>query len=311
MAAPVLAALAGNAISSVGSALIQNALGKANEDRQWRRYYSPTAQVNNLAAAGINPAVAFGNQSPVMTTGGQMQMPEVSNLGLGTTSINEVGNYIKSLADARKAGVDTDKVRVETDKVLTEVEANRLQNDLVRLFGKEKWTNELALSYQNVLLAQKTNDVKEQEKAINEFRKEQEKALSQSRGFESEMLKKRLGNLDLELKLSNQLQQERIATERSSQASNYTQADVNRENRRLQAALADAEESSKTSRIASLISEYQSKNMISKADAKEALIRAKNLERTLISRRGSYAFSEVDAFLDYLKNKISIFNIGK
>ena len=82
----------GNVIQSVLQPLVQNELGKNNAEWQWNKFYSPKAQVSNLAEAGINPAVAFGNQSPVMTTGGQMTMPDVPALGIGTTDSCHQGN---------------------------------------------------------------------------------------------------------------------------------------------------------------------------------------------------------------------------
>ena len=122
MANPLLA-VAGNAIGNIGSSLIQNVLGQKNEERQWNRYYSPRAQVQNLAAAGINPAVAFGNQSPVLSSGGQMQMPDVPALGIGTTALAEIGQYINAAANAKKAGVDTRSA--EEDIKLKQIEQKR------------------------------------------------------------------------------------------------------------------------------------------------------------------------------------------
>lgn len=130
-------ALAGNAIGSIGGAIIQNEIGKANEKRQWDEYYSPKAQVRNLAAAGINPAVAFGNQSPVLTSGGQMQMPDVSNLGLGTTALSEIGSYLNAKANAEKAGVETEGT------VLDNQVKRQTFDELVKKVGIENnWTKE-------------------------------------------------------------------------------------------------------------------------------------------------------------------------
>lgn len=130
-------ALAGNAIGSIGGAIIQNELGKANEKRQWDEYYSPKAQVRNLAAAGINPAVAFGNQSPVLTSGGQMQMPNVPELGLGTTALSEIGSYLNAKANAEKAGVETEGT------VLDNQVKRQTFDELVKKVGIENnWTKE-------------------------------------------------------------------------------------------------------------------------------------------------------------------------
>ena len=115
----------GNVIQSVLQPLVQNELGKNNAEWQWNKFYSPKAQVSNLAEAGINPAVAFGNQSPVMTTGGQMTMPDVPALGIGTTALSEIGNYLNAKANAEKANVETQgteldnivKVKTQEDRI--------------------------------------------------------------------------------------------------------------------------------------------------------------------------------------------------
>ena len=67
--------------------------------------YSPQAQVRNMAAAGINPAAAFGNQAPVIS-GSQMNLPQNPLGGIGTSSLNDISNYILSQAQAKKAGVE-------------------------------------------------------------------------------------------------------------------------------------------------------------------------------------------------------------
>ena len=191
-----LGALGGSALLGAGGSLFQNMLGKDNLQYQWDEMYSPQAQVRNLAKAGINPAVAFGNNSPTFSSGGQLQMPSAPDFGIGTTAINELGNYFKSLADAKKAGADTKYVGAMTDKALTEIEAQKMQNEFTKRYGNQKWLNDLSLSYQNVLLAQKTNDLKEIEKAIGKWKEASEKAISEANEHQRDMLSKDLANKD-------------------------------------------------------------------------------------------------------------------
>jgi hypothetical protein len=309
-----LMSLAGNVIQGVLSPALQSKIGKENADWQWNRYYSPRAQVNNLADAGINPAVAFGNQSPVMTSGGQMTMPDMPGLGIGTTSLAEIGSYLNAKASAAKAEKETGKVDAETQMVLSELDAQRLQNELVRQFGQKKWTYDVALAYENVLLARKSNDIKEQEKAMNEYHKVTSYLESQLKGSELTAFKKRLDNLDTEIQLSNKLQTEKISTEKSAQSSNYasarasnTQANVNEQETRLRRALADIEESGSTFKLESLIRQYKRDNAISDADKKEAEVKLQRL-KDLESKRDSSLFGEIDSMLEWLKNKVSIFH---
>lgn len=297
---------AGNAIGSIGSALIGNAIGKANEERQWNKYYSPQAQVRNLAAAGINPAVAMGNQSPVLTSGGQMQMPDVPNLGLGTTALSEIGAYINAAANAKKAGVDTRSAEEDIKLKQIEQSRNSFENKLRQTFGLKQAAQDLALSEANVRLAQLSGDNSEIEKAIKEYTKAKEKALSECQEKQRDILQKELDNKDTELKLSNRvLKTQGDANIASANASN-TQAEVNRQTRRLQSALADIEEEGKFDKINSLIAEYKKNGSISDADAKEADIKLSRLN-DIQDKRSSYFFKEVDGLTEWLKSKISIF----
>lgn len=296
----------GNAIGSIGGALVQNELGKANEKRQWDEYYSPKAQVRNMAAAGINPAVAFGNQSPVLTSGGQMQMPEVSNLGVGTTALSEIGNYLNAAANAKKAGVDTRSAEEDIKLKQIEQSRNSFENKLRQQFGLKQAAQDLALSEANVRLAQLSGDNAELDKAIKEYTKAKEKAMSECAENQRDILKKELANKDTELKLSNRvLKTQGDANLAAANASN-TQADVNRENRRLQSALADVEDAGKLEKIKSLLAEYKKNGAISEADEKEANIKLSRLSDVENKRTSSF-FKEVDGFTDWLKNKISIF----
>lgn len=304
---------AGNLIGSVGGALVQNALGRANEKRQWDEYYSPQAQVRNLAAAGINPAVAMGNQSPVLTSGGQMQMPDVPNLGLGTTALSEIGNYLNAVANAKKAGADTRSS--EEDVKLKQIEQSRNQFELQlrQKYGLKQAAQNLSLAEANVRLAQLSGDNAEIDKAIKEYTKAKEKALSECQEKQRDILQKELDNKDTELKLSNRVLKTQgdsnIASANASNAAakaSLSQADVNRETRRLQSALADVEEAGKLDKINSLIAEYKKNGSISDADAKEADIKLSRLN-DIQDKRSSYFFKEVDGLTEWLKSKISIF----
>ena len=296
----------GNAIGSIGGALVQNELGKANEKRQWDEYYSPKAQVRNMAAAGINPAVAFGNQSPVLTSGGQMQMPDVPDFGIGTTALSEIGNYLNAAANAKKAGVDTRSAEEDIKLKQIEQSRNSFENKLRQQFGLKQAAQDLALSEANVRLAQLSGDNAELDKAIKQYTKAKEKAMSECAENQRDILSKELANKDTELKLSNRvLKTQGDANIASANASN-TQADVNRENRRLQSALADVEDAGKLEKIKSLLAEYKKNGAISEADEKEANIKLSRLSDVENKRTSSF-FKEVDGFTDWLKSKISIF----
>lgn len=282
----------------------QNA--RDNFKYQWDNYLSPKVQVKNLAAAGINPAAAMGNQAPVLSSAG-LDLPQNPLGGIGTSSLTEISNYLLAKANAKKAGADTRKADAEADAVTFENELNRVFKQPERVA--------------NLMSAYKSMQLQDDEHSRNEWLTAKEKALSELSGIQRDTAKKVFDNMDIQIQLENKqrqedikLTQEKQKTEKTNQSANVasanasnTQADVNRQVRRLQSALADIEESGKTYKIESLISEYEKNKSISDADAQEANIKLARL-RELEYKRDSRLFGEVDNFLEWIKGKVSIFH---
>ena len=273
---------------------------------QYDNFLSPRKQVSNLAAAGINPAAAMGNSAPILNSAPSAAGLQAPQFGIGTTSLSDLASYITAKSGQKQSEADIRLKEAET-------RAKQLENELTQVFGSPKAAAEVALAWKNVRLSDDTHDLNLQQKAINEYRQVTEKALSETSEHNRDMAKKRLDNLDTELKLENALKREEAKTERSKQSANLaaaaasnTQADLNRENRRLQAALADVEEAGKLDKINSLIAEYRKNGSLSAADAKEADIRLSRLS-DVEDKRNSRFFREVDGFLEWLKDKVSIF----
>lgn len=106
MADPITTGLAigaGNALLSKISSTITQGMNRADLDYAQSRYLSPQAQVRNLVAAGLNPAVAMGNQSPVFTSAGQLGN---NYPALGTTSLSDMANAVAAVAAAKKSGAE-------------------------------------------------------------------------------------------------------------------------------------------------------------------------------------------------------------
>ena len=286
--------------------LLSSAIGKDNMKEQWDEYYSPKAQVRNLAEAGINPAVAFGNNAPVMNGAGEFSIPQSPLGGIGTESLNAISNYLLAKANAKKAGADTRKSDAEADAVTFENELNRVFKQPERVA--------------NLMSAYKSIQLQDDEHSRNEWITAKEKALSQLTGIQRDTAQKVFDNMETQIMLENKqrqedikLTQEKQRTEKTSQSANLasanasnTQAEVNRQNRRLQSALADIEEAGKLYKINSLIAEYKKNGSISDADAKEADIKLSRLN-DIQDKRSSYFFREVDGLTEWLKSKISIF----
>lgn len=152
---------AGALINGVGSYLsmkAQSAEQRKMLDYQWEKMYSPQAQVRNLTSAGVNPAVAFGNQSPVLNSGGQLGSIQPPTFGIGTTSLSDLANYIKAKADARKVGAETIGKEMENELL-----KNTFKEQVEKIGLDNKWTKEqIAKTTQEVgLMSGQFNEVQQ------------------------------------------------------------------------------------------------------------------------------------------------------
>lgn len=222
---------AGPVINSVGSLIGMNTSASKQMDLQkdlmqyqWNNFQSPTAQVKELAKAGINPAVAFGNGAPSMGSFNQAPALSPPSFGIGTTSLTELAYYMKSLADAKKAGVDTKVGEEEVKNKQIERQVMEFNLDIQKAFGKEFKSVELAQAYRNLLLLSDTHDLNELDKAIRTYKQEAEKAISTQEGYKAEMLRQRMENNPVVIRLENELLEEKSKTERSQQSVNYASA---------------------------------------------------------------------------------------
>lgn len=294
-----------NSVGSVVSSKIQSSQQMKDWREQWNTAYSPQAQVRNLAAAGINPAVAFGQNAPVLSSG--PSVPSVAAPSIGVQGLSDVGSYIQALANAKLAGASEKKTQVETDRIFAEKDAVELQNQITREYGLKQAAELLAKTSKEVALLASQDDVAKSEKALNDFKSLTEQVLAAYHGKQKELLEKDLESYYIKLQGNLAEQKSRIQANQANANQANTQASVNRENRRLQAALADIEEGSKSEKMQSLISEYLKNGDLSDADAKEARLRLSRLNQIEYSRDNSVLFEAVDNFAEWLKSKISIF----
>ena len=295
----------GAGISAVGN-IVNNLMSRSNAQFAYDKFNSPAAQVRGFQQAGMNPAVGM-SESGGNSGGSQSAPPAPTENPFGMVNLETYANSLKALADAKKAGVDTRSAEEDIKLKQIEQDSKEFELRLQKYFGTEERAQALALLEKNVRIAQLTGDTKEQEKAINEWIKAKEKAISETEENKRDILKKELDNTDKRLKLENRvLSTQGTANLASANASN-TQADVNRQTRRLQSALADIEESGKSEKIKALLAEYKKNQAISDADAKEAEVKLSRLE-SIQDKRSTYFFREVDNYLEWLKDKVRIFH---
>lgn len=303
---------AANGVLSVVGNQIASSSARKNLDYQMEKYYSPKAQVNNLAAAGINPAVAFGNQSPTFSGGGQLQMPQNPLSGIGTTSLTDLANYMNAKANAKKSGAETRNLDIDA-------QAKQFELDLSKYFSAPEKIAALTLAWKNVML---TND----EHNINEWKQETEKALSQLKGYERDSAKKLLENMDIQIQQENTQRSENIKLTKEKQKTEVTQQSANRASavasesqaqlnehqqqlvdfqRDFQDMVNKVKRSNLSSEMLTNLKKLLADRRLSEAQQKEAELRLSHVQAFINARNMSAAWREFDNACNWISSKIS------
>lgn len=304
-----------NGLLSYGSSAASTGLSvdaqKELFDYQWEKAQSPHAQIQNLTREGVNPTALFGNSPNVV--GGSMPSVAVPPLhfSTGIENMRDITGALSDLANAKKTGVDTKKAEKEIEGQQLSNEAQSLQNKITREYGMKRAGLDLATAYQGVLLAEKENDLKAKEKARKDWEIAKEKALSEATEANRDILRKELANKDKEIELRNKESEARAEASRASAQASYTQADVNREQRRISAALADIEEQGQDSKLRALLAQYRKDGLISEADAKEAEMKLEQLTDLHAARNNTKLARAIDDVAEWIKDKVSIFGTLK
>lgn len=108
----------GAAIASGGMSLLNSAIGNSMSrsnaryaqklqkemlDYQWKNFSSPAAQARSLAAAGLNPSVAFGQGSVSHVATPSAAAQSISPVDVGLSG-QDMASTILALSEAKKAG---------------------------------------------------------------------------------------------------------------------------------------------------------------------------------------------------------------
>lgn len=309
-------------LGTLGGSLINGSIGlvgnKIAHDQamkdlnyQWDKMYSPQAQVRNMAAAGLNPAAAFGNQAPVIS-GSQMNLPQNPLGGIGTTSLSDLANYMNAKANAQKSGAEIRNLDIDA-------KAKQFELELNKYFSAPEKIAALTLSWKNVML-------KNDEHNINEWKKETEKALSQLKGIERDSAQKLLDNMDIQIELENKQRSENIkltkekqktegtqqSANRAAAASSRSQASLNEHQQQLidyQSEFQDMVNKVKRSNLSSeMLTELKkilANRALSDAEQKEAQLRMDHVEAFINARKMSSAWREFDNACNWISSKIS------
>lgn len=306
-------------VASLGNTLLSNFLGRSNMDKQvkqaielmdyqWNHYQSPSAQVAAYGAAGLNPAVMFGSpQGQLATPSVNQPTPSYAPVDM-LRGMDGFANYIRAVAEAKKAGVETRNLEKDLELKQVDQETKEFALSLQKLYGNRQKVLELSLLRRNIVLAMDNHDINEYDKLIKEWDSMTASIVNEAEGYKKGILKKQFDNEDARLRLSNRVLEGQGTAAFAAAEVSKSQAEVNRENRRLQGALADIEESTKSAKIESLISEYEKNGWLNEADANEARLRASRLHGVDLRRDNSRFFKAVDDLSEWIKSKAKIFS---
>lgn len=146
------------ALGSIGSSFLNgilnyNSMSKQVEyakdlmQYQWENFTSPSAQVKSLAAAGINPAVALGD-STGFTASPSVNMP--SSHPPQVAGIQDIGNFVKAMADAKNAGFDSVAKELQNEITRQTLDQQILSASLSNKFTQEQ-TNKIIAEWNKII----------------------------------------------------------------------------------------------------------------------------------------------------------------
>lgn len=312
--ANILSSLIGNAFATSNQAK-QVEQSKELMNYQWENFGSPEAQVKSLAKAGLNPVAMFGQNSGAVSSPSPA-MP--SSVPFQVDGIESIGNFIKSLADAKKSGAEMPLIDAEIEKALAEKNLTQVKTDAQKLanliqvqYGDKEKAANIANLYANAQLALSSKDLNEAEKVLTELKQQTEKVTK-------ELTEKRKAQVALEVDFYPKQIEEQLKTLRSQQSANYAsaeaseaaselsfaQAAVQRELRRAEKVKSDVLESGKVDNIKSYIDELRKDRMISHQQYQEALQKYNDIKVRNTSRERSTFVNKTDAFFDWFGDLI-------
>lgn len=281
-----------------------------------REQNDPAYQASRLRAAGINPAVYFGGSSSVQTVSAPSgSSPAAPSAPSGSSApvlsapsmipmqamqipqlVSGAAQMVKSLADARKAGVETGRLQTFMDEEMRSlILKNRGQeflNDVQEteaLFRRLSLPAEvstrfaqLEISRQQLLNARDEQQVIRAEKALKESQSALNKEMTHLNGMQRILVQKQVDTFDENFR-------SKMASERSERALNDASVKSLFEKTRLDKLIADVRESGKSDEVNAWLVELRKKNMVSSEEyesARQELERLEHLDnRTELAKR--------------------------
>lgn len=172
-------------LPSAGVNMLLNTIGMKQQkdaakdmmDYQWKNFQSPQAQVNALAAAGINPAVALGQGGT-----GAFASPSPSMPSSVPVAVDGVANMLSSLTQLKKVDKENELVDQEIYKTLAEkglIDEQRhgqaIANTIAFQYGDKEAAAKVANLGAQAALAASQKDNVEAEKLLVDLKRDTEK----------------------------------------------------------------------------------------------------------------------------------------
>lgn len=300
-------------------------------------YNSPEQQALRLRQAGLNPAVAMNGNVQNVSASSSPSSPATSPMPSGVSGIspvpqqpfsldvgsiiNGIGNFTKSIGEAKKLGVETDYIKRSFDLNLKSlsnqstlqelaIKGQQLANAVTESTKDSRIKSaidEAIKVHWEAILAEKQGISEDLRQKVLASEDEVNKALAKYHGNNAQLLAYDVATYFEAYQNNQALKKAQTKAAESSAAASDAAAAVDKQRERIERVSADLRETGKTSEMLSLLSDLSAKNEISKADFEQARLKLQRISDLLERRKNGLAFKQADSFLEWIKDKVSIF----
>lgn len=298
----------------------------ADQERLYNTYQSPQAIAQALAQVGVNPASALSQISgrsmpsvPSASGSSPVGAPHLENEGLALgQGIQQMAGAVNAIAGAKmqdaRAKETRDMLQHKINGMLitqgleqAQKDYQGLMNTLTEKYGDKKWSAEIqdllskaVLNVANGKLVDAQSDYTKVLKMISDEdlgMKQEERAIFGTRlaiGIDN-------------LKKQGLLLDEQAKTEKSKQGLNYATAKKEKALAKISEIQAEKDEKTKAASIKALAQQAIRDNIVAQSEQKEFALKMARLQDVIDGREFDGSSQFLDTFLEYLKDKVSIF----
>lgn len=218
-------------------AMRENNQFSAFEAEKARLWNSPDAMVSRYKQAGLNPAVMMsqGSQAPVLSQGQPSGVPHLTPAHFAAPNIGsfDIFQGLKTLSEARKAGVESDRLRKLVDEQFKSLQLNNRQQEIINDFLPDMQDSLLRKNLQQAFSYEKQAELyaeqgktEETQRAVNDAMKAYYYASQRMNNANADLLKAKADSWKTEVT-------SRLATEASQRGLNSSLSSMYDENKNL------------------------------------------------------------------------------